>query len=111
MSPLFELRRERAVEDPLERDRLRSVRLEGEADLLKRLDDLVMDRADDGQLRFWRQTPTCPHVRLLDPTRDAGVGVDHVPIRVLAQSEAQLDAAVPGHRHGANLLCPADIVR
>ena len=42
---VLELRREGALEEPVEGDRLDVVRFEHEADLSQRLDDLVADRA------------------------------------------------------------------
>ena len=76
----------------------------------QRLDHLVADRAD----RRWSRDPAPsraarPHRPLLDAAGDAGVRVHHVAVRVLAQPERQLDRAVLGRGHRADLLGPAAI--
>ena len=100
-----------ALEAPVERDRLHVVGLEDEADGLQRLDDLVADRPDDGELGFGRQPPAGAHRDLLDAPRDPGVRVHHVAVDVLAEPEAELEAAVVRRGHRADLLRPRRIAR
>ena len=98
-----------ALEAPVERDRLHVVGLQHEADDLQRRDDFVTDRPDDGQFGVGRQPPTRPHRDLLDAPGDSGVRVHHVAVDVLAQPEAELEAAVLRRGHCADLLRPGRI--
>ena len=78
---------------------------------LQRLDDLVADRTDLGALGRRRQLAARAHGPLLDAARHAGVRVDHVAVGVLAEAEAELEAAVARRGHRADLLGPRPVAR
>src|SRR4051794_12502065 len=93
-----------ALEAPVEGDGLHFVSLEDEANGLQGRVDLVADRPDRGELGLGQQPAAGPYGDLLHTSGDAGIRIDDVPVDVLPETEAELQAAVLRCRHRAHLL-------
>ena len=109
MGAFFDHRRDDALEQPVECNRLRVVWFENKANFLKRFDDLVADRTTAKQFRRIREPAAHTHRELFTTTRHAAVGVHHIAVCVLPKPKAQLKASILRHRHGADLFCPCQI--
>ncbi len=109
--PFLEERRNDRVERPVERQRLAVVGIETESHATLRLQHLVVDRADGRDVGGRGQPTTGAHRELLRSAARRRVAVHHIAVRVLAEPESELQAAVARHRHRAHLLGPRRIAR
>ncbi len=80
-----------AFEEPLERDRLRVVRVEREPNAPHRLQHLVAHRPDRGRVAVCTQLAARAHGPLLGAARHTRVRVHHAAVGVLAEPEAERD--------------------
>ena len=99
----------RGVEGQVEGNWLGGVGLEHHAHLLQGLDDLVADGPGIHALGVAVQGPAGAHHPLFRAPGDAGVGIHHVAVGVLAKAEADLQGAVDGRRHAADLFRPGQV--
>ena len=106
---LLEGARHRARERPLEADRQHVVGGQAEPHRVQWLQHLVADRSGRQALDVRSEPSAGAHGPLLLADADAGVGIEHAAVRVLAHPEGELHRPVLPRRHRAHLLRPRPI--